>query len=117
MSEGFVDLDPGAVHGAGNNTAATSGEWRGWASRAEGLLRSAVGSARESVVSSALEGYASTWNPSLHGVARNADALGSNAASASVVMTGADGAANTLLSQHGGTVQGHTSHLSRPITG
>ena len=117
MSEGFIDLDPGAVSSAGRNTAATSGEWSSWAGQAEGLLRDAAGGAKESVVSAAFEGYVSTWNPALQGIARQVDAMGTNAASASTVMTGADHDSAGLLGQHGSTVAGQASHLSRPITG
>ncbi len=117
MSEGYLDLDPEAVGNAGNNTAATSGAWSGWAGRAEGLLRDAVGGARESSVSSAFEGYLSTWNPSMQALARQVHALGSNATAASGVMAGADGDSASLLGEQTAAAEATGSHLSRPITG
>jgi hypothetical protein len=116
MPDGYLDLDPDVVAAAGRGTAATSTSWAAWASRVETVLRSAAAGASESAVTSAFEGYVSTWNPTMHGLAVEVDALGTNATSAANVITNADGTATSALGLPGDAVDGARSHLSRPIT-
>lgn len=111
----FLDLDPGTVATAGHSTAATSTEWQAWGSRVETLLRTAATDAQQPVVTSAFEEHLATWNPRIHGAAHNAEALGTNATSASTVMVNTDGTSSTRLA--GCVVDEHRMQtwLSRPI--
>lgn len=117
MADGYFDVYPEAVATAGSRTAATSGGWAAWASQVETLLRNAAADAREPVVTSAIEDHLSRWNPRLQGLAANADALGTNAASAAYVVANADIASAAALSCPADTVYESAEHLSRPITG
>jgi hypothetical protein len=111
----FLDVEPDAVSAAGRNTAGTSTQWGEWASRVETGLRTAAVEAHESVVTAAIEEHLSAWNPRLHGMATNADALGRNAVSASNVVSNADGESAAMLGQQGALAYGTAGHLSRPI--
>ncbi|HET8681410.1 MAG TPA: hypothetical protein VFM54_06005 [Micromonosporaceae bacterium] len=117
MADGFLDLFPDLVATAGGQTAATSGQWAAWAGRAETLLRNAAADAREPVVTAAVEDHLSRWNPRMQGLAANADALGTNAASAANVVANADTASAGVLSSDAATAYGAAGQLSRPITG
>jgi len=116
MPDSYLDVQTDTVASAGRSTADTSSQWAAWASRVETTLRSAAGGASESVVSAALEGYLSAWNPTLQGLATQVAALGTNAASASHVITNADGTATGALADQGSIEQTRASQLSRPIT-
>ncbi len=116
MPDGYVELDPDTVATAGTRTAATSEQWASWAGRVENLMRTAAGNAMESVVTTAIEGHLSAWNPRLQRMATNVETVGTNATSASYVMTNADHTSTTALGQQGAQVETTCSALSRPIT-
>jgi hypothetical protein len=117
MSNSYVDVDTGAVTGAGRATAATSTQWAEWASRSETLLRQAAVDCQEPIVTGALEGHLSEWNPRMQRLAGNADALGTNAVSAAHVMLNADSTSAATLGRQSATEQTVGSHLRRPIAG
>jgi hypothetical protein len=116
MPESYVDLQPETVTVAGRATAATSTQWSQWAGRTETLLRNAGADAHESVITAAVEEHLATWNPRMKGLATNADALGTNAVSATQVMLGADGTSTTTLNQQEALERRHGSSLRRPIS-
>jgi hypothetical protein len=116
MPADYLDVDPDVVATAGHSTASTSGDWSAWASQVETQLRSAAASVHEPAVTSALESYLSAWNPRLHGLAANVDALGTNAASAAHVIANADNESATTLGGQGTAALAEGAHLSRPIT-
>lgn len=111
----FLDVNTDVVGAAGANTAGTAESWRSWATQADTAFREAAVAVREAVVTSAVEGYASDWNPRLQGLATQIDALGRNTTSASNVVVSADGTSTTLLNQQGGVTTATGSQLNRPI--
>lgn len=115
MSENYIDLDPGAVSAAGQATAATSGQWSSWASRTETGLRQAAADAQEAVVTAAFEEHLTSWNPRMQALGTDADALGTNAVSASHTMLNADGSSAATLGQVGTAEQARGSALRRSI--
>ena len=115
MPADYLDVDPDAVGTAGRTTANTSTHWGSWAGHVDGQLRNAAAEANDPVVTAAFEDHLSTWNPRIQGMATNADALGTNAASAANVVVNADSGATATLNGTGSTIQGLTTQLSRPI--
>lgn len=111
----YFDLDPDVVSNAGRRTAATASTWLGWANRSEMALRNAAGDAQDSVVTNAIEGYLSSLNPAMKGVAKSVEALGANTESASYSMINSDSTANALLGGQGHLLDSHASALRRPI--
>jgi hypothetical protein len=115
MPDDFVELEPDTVATAGRQTAATSGEWSGWASQVGALLRGAGGSASDAVVSSLIEDHLTTLNPWLHQLAADTEALGGNATSASYVVADGDGSCAVDLGRHHADAQTTATHLNRPV--
>ncbi|WP_163511864.1 hypothetical protein [Fodinicola acaciae] len=113
----YYDVHPEPVIGAGNNTAATSSDWDSWAHRTETALRSVASGAGDSTVGGAFESYLSSWNPTLKGIAKQAEAQGVNATSAANVVVGADGQSTYVLNQPLQQGTQLNSVLNRPITG
>lgn len=112
----YLDVDTDVVASAGRTTAGTSTNWESWAGHVDGQLRNAAAQSNDPVVTAAFENHLSTWNPKIQGMAKNANALGTNATSAANVVTNADSGANAALSTTGTSANGMTSMLRRPIT-
>jgi hypothetical protein len=117
MADGFLDLIPDLVTGAGRATASTSTQWATWAGHAETQLRGAVLSADDAVVSAAFEEYLSTWNPRLQSLAAQVETLGGNTASGAGTVDAADADSTTLLGQQMSMENATGSWLNRPIEG
>ncbi|GAA1663860.1 hypothetical protein [Fodinicola feengrottensis] len=115
MPARYLDVDPDAVGTAGRTTASTSTDWESWASHVDGQLRGAAEQASDPVVTPAFEDHLCTWNPRIQSMARNVDALGTNAVSASNVVANADSTSTTTLTTTGAAAHGLSSVLSRPI--
>lgn len=115
MPDDFVELTPDLVINAGRQTAATAGQWSGWASRVGSLLREAAGSARDPVVTAAIEEHLSTVHPWLYRLAANIEALGGNASSAGSVLVDADQDGAARFGRRHATALGAAALLARPV--
>jgi uncharacterized protein YukE len=117
MGADYLDLDPTAVAGAGNSTAATSGNWQSWGHEADTSFHEAASVVHDGGLSAAFGSYAATWNPRIQGLAIQVDALGRNTTSAANTMVNADGTATAQQRPVLDTVAtGNRSALSRPIS-
>jgi hypothetical protein len=112
----YVDVDPEAVHYGGRTTAGTSTHWAQWATGLEDKLRHAASDSQEPVVTAAFQEHLSMWNPRMKGMAGNADALGTNAASAGNTVVNADYTSTTTLNAQGSLVHTNATNLHRPIS-
>lgn len=117
MPDDYLELPPEVVAAAGQRTATTGGAWSGWASQVGTRLRLAAADARDTTVTGLVEGHLSTLQPRLHRLAGNAEALGTNATAASVVVADADATSATVLRGHTDAAATAGSLLRRPVNG
>lgn len=111
----YIDLNPEAVAGSGQRTAATSQDWAAWARRWDEDLRNVAAGSQDPVARGLFEESLSAWNPRMQEIAAAAEALGGNAVAAAGTMIGADQQSAGALNQ--AAAEGHRvgSLLSRPI--
>jgi hypothetical protein len=111
----YLDVDTDTVVTAGHHTAATSTNWQTWAHNTETTLREASTVVQDGTVSSAVQTFLGTINPTMQSMAQQVDALGGNTSTAANVVTNADGTAASALNNAGVTGASTGSHLSRGI--
>jgi len=116
MGEPYIDVAPDAVASAGRTTAGCSDAWASWAGRSAAAVRQAASDAQDGLMTTALESYLGTINPSMQRMATNTEALGGNAVTGASTMAGSDNSAAGVVARAGGTADASRRYLSRPIT-
>lgn len=115
MAETYLDTDSEIVTTSGSDVASTSGSWQSWATTCATAFGDAADAARNFALGSALNSYATEWNPTISQLASQVEALGTNVHTAAVAVEHGDVDSSQLVAaQHGSSGQQSTA-LNRPV--
>lgn len=107
---GYLDVDTGAVVGAGRATAGTADDWGSWGARSRAVFQIAGADVRSETLLAAIEDYAAGVVAGATRVGQQVHNLGTDTASAGVLVDSTDLEAAAQLQPSAPT-------LPRPVNG